>query len=549
MGVLSTIRSLVAPAKAPPSVAPAPKQMALHGRDRIPYDAASWSGQDVADWWPWLGSPDVEINPWRDRIVARIRDMVRNDGWVSGALQSMLDEVVGGDFRVIPRPDWRQLALYSPSFDAVWADEFAKTADALWRGWSLDVGKWCDGSRSLLMPQLLRVAFSNKLTEGDAVAQVGYDPARRGKGAYATYVQLIDPDRLSNPNQRFDLRYVRGGVEIDKMGAPIAYYIRRAHQSDWYVGGDTVTWDRIPRETSEGRPVIVHDFDTQRPGQHRGGGGIYVPVVQRIKMAAKKDQVDLQAAIVNAIFAAVLESPYDPQDAQSALQAELAGGDPRMAELSMFQQLRAWWHKERPIKLEGVTIPTLMSGEKMNMISAPRETDNELSARLLRNMAAATGQTYEAVSRDYSRTNYSSARSARLDQSKMIRRRRIEFGMNFCTPIYASVLEEWIELGLLPLPADAPEFRFMRQAYSACTWRGPGAGWVDPLKEAQASVLRMDCGISTLQDESADQGYDWEDQVEKRAAAIKKFKELGLQLPGWAHDVPANLTDTKPRPQ
>jgi lambda family phage portal protein len=326
---------------------------------------------------------------------------------------------------------------------------------------------------------------------------------------------------------------VRGGVEIDQKGAPIAYHIRRAHQSDWYVGGDTVTWDRIPRETSEGRPVIVHDFDTQRPGQHRGGGGIYVPVVQRIKMAAKKDQVDLQAAVVNAIFAAVLESPYDPQDTQSALQAELA----------------AWWHKERPIKLEGVTIPTLMSGEKMNMISAPRETDNELSARLLRNMAAATGQTYEAVSRDYSRTNYSSARSARLDQSKMIRRRRTEFGMNFCTPIYASVLEEWIELGLMPMPVDAPEFRYMRQAYSACTWRGPGAGWVDPLKEAQASVLRMDSGMSTLQDEAADQGYDWEDQLEKRAAVIKKFHELGMQLPAWAHDVPANMTDTKPRPQ
>jgi capsid protein len=38
----------------------------------------------LANWQPALWSPDNEINIYRDRIVSRMRDLVRNDGWASG---------------------------------------------------------------------------------------------------------------------------------------------------------------------------------------------------------------------------------------------------------------------------------------------------------------------------------------------------------------------------------------------------------------------------------------------------------------------------------
>ena len=76
---------------------------------------------------------------------------------------------------------------------------------------------------------------------------------------------LIDPDRLSNPQQQFDQRYMRGGVKIDEIGAAVGYYIRQAHQADWFVADKAVTWDHIPRETTWGRPIIVHDYDLSRP--------------------------------------------------------------------------------------------------------------------------------------------------------------------------------------------------------------------------------------------------------------------------------------------
>jgi hypothetical protein len=38
----------------------------------------------LANWQPALWSPDNEINIYRDRIVSRMRDLGRNDGWASG---------------------------------------------------------------------------------------------------------------------------------------------------------------------------------------------------------------------------------------------------------------------------------------------------------------------------------------------------------------------------------------------------------------------------------------------------------------------------------
>ena len=274
MGILSTVRNALRLAPAS-TVAPAQRQRALHTRDGAPYDAAGLTAAEIADWFPWLGSPDLEINPWRDRIVARVRDLVRNDGWASGAVTSILDAAIGPDLRLVSKPDWQQLRLYDKGFDPVWAREFGQTAEALWRGWGYDPGRWCDTTRRQLAPEMFYLAFRHLLVDGEALAIVAWLPERRarGRGKYATTLQLVDPDRLSNPHLVFDLRHMRGGVEIDDLGAPVAYHIRRAHQGDWFEAPDQWIWDRVPRETADGRPVVVHAFEAERTGQHRAAGG------------------------------------------------------------------------------------------------------------------------------------------------------------------------------------------------------------------------------------------------------------------------------------
>ena len=54
-------------------------------------------------------------------------------------------------------------------------------------------------------------------------------------------------------------------------------------------------------------------------------------------------------------------------------------------------------------------------------------------------------------------------------------------------------------------------------------------GWIDPVKEAQASQIRMQIGLSTLEEECAMQGMDWEEVLEQRAREQAKLQALGLK--------------------
>src|SRR3984957_1999039 len=313
-----------------------------------PYDAADLYGQHMAEWQPYLWRPDGELNAYRDRIVSRTKDLVKNDGWASGAVTRILDNAVGSNLRPIARPDHRFLAKFSgnAAFDDVWAKEYSSAVDANWRTWAVtDLGRYCDATRNQTFGQMMRVAFRHKLIDGDSLAVMQWIPDRvsRGRARYCTAVQLVDPDRLSNPQMRFDDMTMRGGVEIDHWGAAIAYHIRKAHAGDWFSAAESVTWERVSRETSWGRPIVVHDYEGDRASQHRGGAGIFAPVLQRLKMLIKYDGTELDAAIINSIFAAYVESPFDREMVQEALD----DGD----HLNAYQQQRTDFHRGNAIMM------------------------------------------------------------------------------------------------------------------------------------------------------------------------------------------------------
>lgn len=531
-----------------------PRVMALSGGGGAPYDAADSSDEHMAGWRPYLWSPDAEINIYRDRIVSRVRDLVRNDGWASAAVSRILDNVIGANFRPISKPDYRALRAYTgnKAFDAKWADEFGRVAESHYRTWANDPGRYCDAGRRLTVSQIFRLAFRHKLVDGDGLCILHWlrDRMGYGRASYATTVQLVDPDRLSNPQLAFDSQTRRGGVEIDSFGAATGYWIRRAHQGDWWSAGKSMTWDFIARETATGRPIVVHDFDHDRADQHRGGTGIFAPIVQRMKMLAHMDRIELDTAVLNSAFAATLESPFDQSLAQDAL------GD----SVGEYQDLRTGFHKENKTSIGGVRVPVLFPGEKLNFMAPthPNANFEAFENVFLRNFAAATGVSAQQLSNNWSDVNYSSARGALLEAWKTLSRRRHDFGQGFCSPIYSAFLEEAMDRHEFPLPNDAPDFIECRAAYSACKWMGPGRGWVEPVAEKQGAVLGMDAGLSTLEEEASENaGADWEEILDQRAREVEKFKELGLPVPTWAGmQTPgvapgqaANATPEKPQPK
>ena len=542
---MSTVKILdqygqpIAPTRRAAPVGGGMRPRALHGRMSAPYDAADLTSPQMAAWTPFLWSPDGETSQYfRDRIVSRTRDIERNDGWARGGITRILDNVVGADFRPISKPDYRALAQHTglSTFDEVWADEFGHAIDAAWRTWSEDTGHYCDAMQCLTMSQIMWLGLRHMLIDGDALAVMLFRPELIGPGLarYATSVQLIDPDRLSNPQLQFDTNTMRGGVVVDAYGAPQGYHIRRAHQGDWFDAAKSVQWDYLPRKTPWGRPIVTHAYEHDRAQQHHGAVGVLTPILQRLKMLVKYDSTELDAAIVNAIFAAYVKSPQDPQMIEEAL---AAGDNKDATSLGMYQDMRNdHWRDGNRQLLSDVQMTHLFPGEEIGTVAASRPSANfaPFETAILRHIASGMGITYEQLTGDFSATNFSSFRGATNEVLKTFNRRSKMFESSFANQIRAGFVEEVMEVEDVPLPAGAPDFMMFRHAYSRCRWLRPGRGVVNPVDEAQGSVLSMEAGLTTLEDEAAERGKDWEEVVDQRAVELKRFKERGLTPPSWA---------------
>jgi lambda family phage portal protein len=533
----------LAPVRARASVTPMGQM--LGSGNVYPYEAANSQTQEMGDWMPWIRSPDSEINLYRDRMVARSRDLARNDGWAAGGITRILDNTVGANMRLSANPDYRALAAVTgvKAFDAEWAEEFRKVGEALWRGYSDDVSRYNDVSRQLTVSQQMRLSLRHKLIDGDSLVLAYWMPERIGRGgaSYATSFLVVDPDRLSNPFQAMDTKHMRGGVEIDDFGVPHAYHVRKAHQYDWYNAVESNQWERVEYEDEDGWRRVIHDFERDRAGQNRGIG-IFTPVLARFKMLARYYGVELQAATIAATFGTYVTSPYDPALVQDAL-----AGD---QELSQYQQLRTDWSKERPAMLSGAKVPTLAPGEKIESVGAehPHAGFSDFAQEMLRTFAAAAGISAEQVTQDWSKTNYSSARAALLESWKTLTRRNTEFKVGTATPMYACWLHEAMDRGDLPMPNGAPDYLDARTHYSRCDWLGVARGWVDPVKEKQGAILGMDGALSTLKRECAEQGLDYEEVIQQRAVEIKQFKDAGLPPPNWYGNDATNAAQPQEEP-
>lgn len=503
------------------------------------YQGASLTDPDLSSWSPYNPAPQVAIAADRQILTARIHDLARNDGWASGGVARVVDAVIGSNWRLSSKPNARALGIDDDA-----AAELGAEIEAKWKLWADNIDFACDAGERVSWGGLLALAFRHRVWDGEALAQICWIPRSY---AYSTAVQIIHPDRLSNENNAPDNYLLRGGVELGGRGEPVAYWFRGAHPGEAYFANLKVwTWQRVERRTGWGRPVVVHAFEAQAAGQFRGVSPL-APILKKIRMLGKYDEAELQAAVLNAVLAAFVTSPLDAEQ----LADSMSDG-----ELSAYQNSRANWHDSQPMSLPGVKVNFLAPGEEVKLTNPnhPNSVFDAFERTVLRNIATAIGVSYEQLSMDWSQVNYSSARAALVEIWRGFTARKDFFASGFAQPIFSAWLEEAVDRGDVRLPKGAPSFYEAKTAYCAGKWVGPARGWVDPQKEALASIARMDGGLSTLEDECAEQGKDWTDVLAQQAREHKERERLGLPplIPQQAAKqlaaIPAEPGDDRPAP-
>ncbi|HSH29168.1 MAG TPA: phage portal protein [Thiohalobacter sp.] len=476
--------------------------------------------RELLSWTPALRSADAELLPSHELLTARAHDTTRNFALVSGGIQAQLDNIIGSGLRLSAKPDWRALGL-SPE----WASEWSRDTESKFRQWAEDMDAHCDAARRLPLPAMIGMATRSLLITGDITASAEWLPGRGSR--YATAIQMIDPARLSNPGDAQDSDRLRGGIELDRYGAPVAYHIRQALRSDAiYMGANPYTWQRVARETAWGRQQFIHVFEPHRPGQTRGATGL-AAVLAKSKVLERFQDVSLEAAVVNAMYAAVIESEFDHAQVAEALGSETERSKVADSLLSAM----ADYHSADTVRFDGAKIPHLYPGEKFRMVTSEHPGPNfaEFEKSVIRHLAAGMGVSYEQLARDYSDTNYSGARAGMLEAFKFFTTKRRLVGQQFCRQVYALWLEEAIDKGDVELPPGAPDFYQAKSAWCASQWIGPAKGHIDPLKESSADALEMDRGLKTLEDACAERGVDWEANLEQIAREKRRMRELGIE--------------------
>lgn len=504
------------------------------GRDSMlvggAHEGASHTNRELALWKPSLRSGDADTLPDRDTVTARVRDLQRNDAYVQSGTQLHKDGIVGSVYMLNSKPNIRALGIKDD--DGKWEADFAEEVETKFTLWAESPDCWVDASRHNTLTGLTRLAVGTALAGGEVLASLEWMRNSMLR-PYQTAVQMIESDRLSNPFGTIDQGGMRGGIERDRYGAPETYHIRNAHPSDISTVNDprnAYQWTAFPARMSWGRQRIIHIFEQTRIDQTRGISEM-VAALKEMKTTKHFRDIMLQNAVVNATFAASIEAELPTQ----AYEALGGGDDDQLVEWA--EQYLGAVHQysggSRSLTLDGVRIPHLFPGQKLQLRPAGKggPLGTEFEASLLRYIAAILGVSYEELSRDYSQSNYSSMRAALNQTDRFMTARKRLFADRFATSIFRAWFEEAVNLGQIDAVKGKPQFYdgMNKDAYTQCEWLGVGRDQIDELKETQASVLRLNNNLSTLEKELARiHGADWRAVLKQRKREKDMVEEMGL---------------------
>lgn len=483
----------------------------------------------LADWLPLPASADADLLPDLGTLMARSRDLARNNGLMAGGMQTLRDNIVGATLRLSTMPDYRLLGWSRER-----AREWGNDVEAQFRSWAETTE--CDAGRTLNLLGQTLLHLSGAMLNGDAVALPMWLP-RPGQ-RWNTRLMLIESDRLATPPA---LRYsdkVRGGIEFDPYGAPVAYYILKRHPGDAWagfgLGGHAAEYDRVPAFTAWGRRRVLHLHDKERSGQSRGKP-VVAGVLREFKMVGDYASNELKASVANSLVAAFLESDLGQESA-----AALFGDQPGAAWADSVKEAGVLRDRRR---LEGAAVIPLPVGARLSSFtpSRPNQAFEAFMLASLRNIAAGMNLPYELLLKDFSRTNYSSARASLLEAWRYFQGRRRWLRDYWLNEVYALWLEEAVNAGAV----DAPGFYAQRYAYCRARFIFGGRGWVDPVKEAQATILRLNAGLTTLEKEAAEQGEDYEELLDQLATEQQMRADRGLPPAGGSAQNPSGLAQSE----
>lgn len=444
----------------------------------------------------------------------RARDLAKNNEFAKKYLSMLVANVVGPNGFALQslaaEPDGKPDRLARALIESAYADWGRRGV--------------CEVTGRLSWVDVQSIVAETWARDGEALIVQLKGKAAGNKYGYA--LRLVEVERLPVQYSR-DLKngaQIIMGVEVDDLNRTIAYWLNLGRLPIGASHGAQATLTRVDAAD------VIHVYKPYRPEQVRGMPGLHA-VIRGLQMLDGYEEAAIVAARIGASKMGFFTTPDgekplgDDQDDQGNT---ITDADP-----GSFQ-----------------TLPAGVQFQDWNP-DYPHANYQAFMKTRLRSIASGMGVTYHGLANDLEGVNFSSIRSGTLEERDAWMVLQNWLAEAFLRPVFAEWLKWALTSGAITYASGAALPIAKLDKFSAHTWLGRRWGWVDPLKDIEASRLAIKTGIASPQMIAAQNGVDVEDVL----AAIGDFeamvKSAGVTLVDFSDNqqtTTAPASDPAPEP-
>lgn len=370
---------------------------------------------------------------------------------------------------------------------------------------------FADWVRAAHLADKLRVMYEAGVVDGESFGVALANP--RLAHPVKLDLAVIEAERVAAPWAAGPGGDPADGIEFDAHGNPVRYTVLNTHPGESYAR---------PGE-SENYPAsrVVHWFRPDRPGQVRGVSRL-APALTLAPMLRRYTRAVLTAAELAAVLAGVMKTD-----------APAADTGPDIDSMDR-------------VELEPGALLTLPAGWSAEQFKPeqPTSTYKEFKGEILNEMGRCLNAPFNVIAGNSSGYNYS---SGRLDhqvyhRSVWIERERLRHRV--LDPLF----RQWLTFAGMAPELDGLFAGLPPVAEWAWDWHWDGFASIDPLKDATATETRLRLHLTTLAEECAADGKDWQEVLGQRAAEAAELARLGLPDPTAPAPAPPPAPPPAPAP-
>lgn len=413
-------------------------------------------------------SANAEIEKGQRKLIRRSRDLSRNNPYAKKAADVIVSHTVGPG--IIPKLKGRNETETKRI-----KEEWKKVAET----------PLCDNELRNDFYALQELAMRTVVESGEVLA-IKYLDKESPK------IQLLEPDYIDDQTSK--IRETDGyisGIKVDDRNRRLSYKLYKNHP------GSVIFTEVVSKDVPANK--VIHVYRQTRPGQLRG-----VPWCHAI-IQTLKDFDDFQhATIVRQKIAACLVGVI-----------KTLGGDSLLSKADRLAK------RKKETRMTPGTFKYAEPGEDVEFSKPPNsEGYGDFVAENIRAVACGYGITYESISNDYSKVNFSSGRMGNIEMRKNVESWRWNMFIPLFCDSYMDLFKEWCLIkGIVGKKEDIHH-----------EWVAPAYTMLDPTKEIDADKEAVMAGFKSKSMVIRENGLDPDLVREEIQEEREKDKESGLNF-------------------